>query len=309
MESNKGENTVTRLMDINNFAGAAEGRIGPWIKFLTIGLSPLLVIPYLLQFLPLLLVGSVFIIWNIIVLAYTVWDLPNKVARYKKQLEDPYATASDLLEVKTVHDLGIVEYMAGQISIFICAENGSIKDPEEYSIALERFNKKLVGNFITDYYFVNAEASSIFASRYRLAKNIIDLEARHEYIERLDFNLRLTSSRSKMLHTIYRISGRKEQYSDMLKTINAAINSSASKVYKKIYILDSAEELEKSFSRDLDSTISMEDLIIKKYSKDKFYNSRVLGYDLVDIRDINENNSIESSGEDENIDRGFLVHD
>lgn len=276
---------IVAPLDVNNFAGAAEGRLGPWLKCLTIGLGPLVFAPYLLQFTPFLLILIVEIIWFTIVLAYTVGDHKNRVKRFRKQLKNAYSTAYELLNVKKIWDSGCIEYLNGQVAYMLVCKTKSKGSDEEVSLQLERFYSQLHDDrFRTDIYFQNIEMSSELNRRYKLAKAMQEEEARAEYIAILDHNIKIALTKSKLMRPVILVRGRRADFKEIRKLVGAAQYSSASRCFKEVKLHEDAESIEKIFSRDLDTYVSYQDLIRRKYHTNKKYGNKIIGYDLEDIK-------------------------
>ena len=274
---------IVAPMDINNFVGAAEGRMGPWVLCLTIGLSPLILVPYLLQFIPLILVICIEIIWFVIVLAYTVGDHRNTVKKYKEQLEDEYSSSYKLLNIKKIWETGCIEYMTRKVAYMIVCESAEKLDDDKYSEKLEAFYDQIFSRkYAVDVYFQNVEVSSELASRYKLAKNFSDNEARDNYIRIIDHNIKLAMTKSQLMRTVLIVEGRRADFKDLHQFIQEALSSKAMRVFKCVELYSNQDRIEEVLSRDLDTHINYTDLMRRKYRTGKYYGSKIIGYDLVD---------------------------
>lgn len=291
-------------MDIDNFRGVTEGRLGPWLQWLLLGFGPLIFVPYLLQFTPVLLILSVFIVWNIIILALTVGEHKKKVKKYKAKLYDEYSSTYDLLNLKKTNDNGLTEYLDNTVSYFIVCELGSKEDDETKSIQFERFYNNFSSKYRTNYYFVNVEASDQLASRYKLSKAFKDKNARNDYIAIIDHNMLIASRKSRLFELVIEVKGRRDQHKEIAENIDKALRSAATRIFKKVYLVETTEEVERVLSRDLDTYVSYQDWIRMKYTTEKYYGSKVIGYDMPEEEDIKEDINYEDN---EKIDRGFLI--
>lgn len=290
---------ITAPMDINNFVGAAEGRAGPWIMCLCIGLGPLVFFPYLLQFLPLLAVCIPELIWFVVVLAYTVGDHRNRVAKFKALLKDENTSTYSLYNVKKIWENGCIEYVTRKVSYMIVCENSERMDNEEMSRQLELlYNQFFNRKYKVDLYFQNVEISSTLAKRYNSAKNIKDAEVRGDYIKIIDHNIHLSATKSRLMRTIILISGSRHEYKDILNFIHEALGSASTRVFKSIKLYTDQELIENIFSRDLDTYIDFSTLLRNKYKSEKFYGSKIIGYDIQNVK-VTENKKINT--------RGFMV--
>lgn len=291
-------------MDIDNFRGVTEGRLGPWLKWLFLGFGPIIFVPYLLQFTPLLLILITLIIWNIIILALTVGEHKKKVKKYRAQLYDEYSSTYELLNLKKANNNGLVEYLDNTVSYFIACELGSKEDDETKSIQFEKFYNNFSSKYRTNYYFVNVEASAQLASRYRLAKAFRDKNARNDYIAIIDHNTLIASRKSRLFELVIEVKGRRDQHKEIADNIDRALRSASTRIFKRVFLLEDEDDIEKVLSRDLDTYVSYQDWIRMKYTTEKYFGSHVIGYDLPEDEDVEETINYE---EDEKIDRGFLI--
>lgn len=291
-------------MDIDNFRGVTEGRLGPWLKWLFLGFGPLIFVPYLLQFTHILLILISLIIWNIIILALTVGEHKKKVKKYRAQLYDEYSSTYELLNLKKTNDNGLTEYLDNTVSYFIVCELGSKEDDATKSVQFEKFYNNFSSKYRTNYYFVNVEASEQLASRYRLSKAFRDKNARNDYIAIIDHNMLIASRKSRLFELVIEVKGRRDQHIDIADNIDRALRSASTRIFKKVYLVERQEDVEKILSRDLDTYVSYQDWIRMKYTTDKYHGSKVLGYDLPEEENIEDDINYE---ENEKIDRGFLI--
>ena len=108
MDDNKEQPTIGMLLDIVNLYGEHEGRLAPWMYVLCIGLAPTILYVYFSLFL-------VIPIWlfapaNIFLIIRLIMKFPGRektrVEIFKRQLNNKYVPAADLMNIKVIHPDG-----------------------------------------------------------------------------------------------------------------------------------------------------------------------------------------------------------
>ena len=297
------DNVILAPLDVNNFIGLAEGRLSPWLKCLGLGLGPLIFAPYLLQFIKLSIVIIVFLLWFLFVLAHTVGDQKNRLKRYKKRLAEENVTAFELLNIKRIWNTGCIEYLNSQVAYVIVCENSDRGSVQEKSAGLTFFYTSLLSKYKVDLYFQNVDSCAELDKRYAMAKALKDRNVRNDYVENIDYNINLILSKSRLMRPVFIIRGRRGDFKDILKTAEEVTRSNAARVFKSVTVLKDEEAINNIISRDMDTYVNYQELIMQKYCTKEYYKSKVIGYDIQD-----DNLVIADKNDVKNI-RGFMVNE
>ena len=119
---------VSMLLDIDNFYGEHEGRLGPTLKFLLIGGAPLLLWVYTGFLIPAFLFFPLWVVWLVRVGLITLGREKDRLVQFRKQINDDYASIYELLHIKTIHPDGCIEYVNGMVAYAVIAVNGTTYD-------------------------------------------------------------------------------------------------------------------------------------------------------------------------------------
>ena len=112
---------VSMLLDIDNFYGEHEGRLGPTLKFLLIGGAPILLWVYTGFIVPAFLFFPFWVVWLIRVGLITLGRERDRLVQFRKQINDEYASIYELLNIKTIHQDGCIEYVNGMVAYAVVA--------------------------------------------------------------------------------------------------------------------------------------------------------------------------------------------
>lgn len=305
-------NYIIAPLDVDNYAGDYEGQTSEWIKALGFGLGPLIFAPFLLQFLPIWLILIAEILWFIVVLAFTVGNHRERLRLYKKQLDSKYASLYELLRVKRVRDTGCIEYVNGRICYMIVGKFLAKGDEEERSRAFERFFSAIHQfNVDSDFYIENVVATDEMARRYKLVNRLKDINARNILVENLDYNIKLSTRKSKLYRPIYIIKGPRYKHKEILGAVKAAIGSNAARAFKEIRLITEEGEVNKIFSEDLKTDIDFQELTENKYADDHYQGCKVIGYDMQETakKEVKQKSTISSDYSHEYNLRRFTRHE
>lgn len=288
------------LLDIDHFYGESEGRLGPIIIFLCIGLAPVLLYLYfgLYYFIPLWLFVSFNIIWFIRWAMIIPGDEKTRLANFKKQLNDVYAAMYELLRIRMIHPDGCIEYLNGEVAYMVVTYNATSSDDVKRSMQIRKFQSIMLDDRSYDINIQNITTMDALENRYEKVQFFTDAEAAQDFIDIIDHNINIVQTSSLLTRTIYYIKGRRSDWKTMSESIDAAINSNHAKVFKSVYKVTRKDEIEKILSRDVYGVVRFDDMIMKKYCTKEYHKSHVICYD-----DVGTTNSIEEIKEDE----GFHV--
>lgn len=276
--------TIGMLLDIEHLYGGHESRMGPIIAVIAIGCVPPLIYVYyaMWTFFPLWL----FITLDVIVTIEAALILPGKqrerVAKYKKQLYSDYSEPAKLLNVKTIHPDGCVEFVNGTICYYVCCFNGTTDNDVQRSTLLRKLLANMIGDYEYDTYIVNIDDSPALRDYYKKVSTFNKSDAAVNFVHIIDHNLDLVENSSIVLCTIYAIKGSRSDWKEMANQIDTALGSRLARCYKTIYRVKDEEDVNAILNRDADTVINIGDLLRKKYSTQQYNSSKVLAYDLPD---------------------------
>ena len=288
--------TVGMLLDPDNFNGDHEGRMGPWIKFFAIALSPILLYVYFFWgLLPLWIFIPIAVIYVIRIAMITLGREKERVIQYKKQLNDEYASTYDLVLIKTLHPDGCCEYMGNKVAYFIVSTNKTSYDSVVWSQEVTQFLKLLTARYNVDVYVQNITEVRALEERYRGVKLFADQSVAKDFIDIIDHNRSQVYSNSLLTRTIYVVSGPRSEWEDIKKCCNAAVHSTVARIFKNVHV---AEDLEVNeiLSRDINGLINLPELMQQKYCTKQYFGSKVLAYDDEDIEEEVEEEDYEDVG-------------
>ena len=274
--------TIGMLLDIDHLYGEHEGRMGPLLMALLISAAPPLFYIYFGLFLmiPIPLFAFIDIIFTARVFMILVGREKYRVQMYRKQLDDEYMSTASLLNIKTIHPDGCIEYISGRIAYLVCCFNGTAEDDIQRSIQLRKFLETMLGDFEFDTYIHNVVESPALRGYYDDVAKFSKNKAAVNFIDIIDHSIELTKNTSLVQCTIYAIKGRKSDWRMIRNQIDAALNSRASRCYKAAYRVNDPDEIQEILNRNIDSVINISDLLRRKYATSKYDSSKVLAYDL-----------------------------
>lgn len=300
MDEDKEQPKVGMLLDPDNFNGEHEGRMGPLIKFLCIAGAPALVYAYFfLGKLPLWLIIPIYVIYVIRVAMLTIGREKERVAQYKKQLNDEYASTYDLVTIKTLHPDGCCEYVGNKVAYFIVSTNKTSYDSIVWSQEVTKFLKMLTTKYEVDVYVQNITEVSALEERYSGVKLFTDASVARDVIDIIDHNRAQVYKNSLLTRTIYVVRGPRSEWEDIKKCCNSAVHSTTARIFKSVYIADE-NQANDILSRDINGYVNLPELMQNKYCTHQYYGSKVLAFDDEAV--------IEEKSEEDLENRGFMSH-
>lgn len=290
---------VSMLLDIDNFYGEHEGRLGPTIKFLLIGGAPILLWVYLGFLVPSVLFFPLWLIWLVRVALITLGRENKRLAQFRKQINDEYASIYELLNIRTIHQDGCIEYVNGIVAYTVIAVNGTTYDPTVRAQQIREFLSLFGNDYDMDVYVQNVTDMRSLEERYNNVKLFVDEDAAKDFIDIIDHNRQVVYSQSRLTRIVFVIKGRKSEWNTIRDNCKMAIYSSASKAFKEVRIGD-REDIQEVLNTDIRGVVDLDALLQKKYATHQYYNSRVLYFDDPPAEDG------EQGAKEE---RGFMVSD
>ena len=287
MQDNNSD-TIGMLLDIEHLYGEHEGRMGPLLIALLLSASPVLLYIYfgLYMRIPIPLFVVVETIFTARVFMILVGREPYRVQLYRKQLNDDYISTASMLNIKTVHPDGCIEYLSGRVAYLVCCFNGTAEDDIQRSIQLRKFLETMLGDFEFDTYIHNITDSPALRDYYNDVARFSKNKAAVNFIDIIDHNIELTRDTSQVQCTIYTIKGHKSDWRTIRNQIDAALNSRMARCYKTAYRVNDPDEINEILNRNIDSVINISDLLRRKYATNQYDSSKVLAYDLPENKEI-----------------------
>lgn len=269
------DNKVIMLLDIDNFYGQHEGRLGPMIKFICIGVGPALLWAYYGFPIPAFLFLPLWIIWLIRSALIILGREKERLDQFRKIMNDDFASIYELLNIKTVHADGCIEYVSGACSYAVVATNGTTYDPIQRSKQIRDFLTLLGSDFDIDVYVQNITDVKSLEDRYSNVKLFTDEEAAKDFIDIIDHNRSVVSSRSLLTRTIFVVKGRRNNWTEIRDNCKMAIYSASARAFKDVHVAQRAE-IQDILNTDIRGVVDLDALLQQKYATHQYHGSRVL---------------------------------
>lgn len=296
---NDENNKVSMLLDIDSFYGESEGRLGPTIKMLVLGAIPILAWVYTGFFIPAWIIWPFEIIWFIRVAMLTVGREKQRLAQYRKQLNDDYSSTAELLRIKTIHEDGCVEYTNGQVAYLMVAANGTSYDALARSMTIRDFFSQIGKHFDFDFYIQNITEMKSLEQRYSNVKLFVDEDAAKDFIDIIDHNRKVVYSESRLTRIVMVVKGSRNYWTDIRDDCKQACSSAAARAFKDVHIA-TRDEVKDIIDTDIRGYVDIDGELQRKYATHKYYGSRVLFFGEEPVH-------VETRDESE--ERGFMVSD
>lgn len=280
-------NTISMLLDVDHFFGEHQGRLGPVLIFLCIGLSPALLYGYygLYMFIPIAVFIPVFLIFLMRVAMLTLGHEKDRLKHFRQRLLDIYSLVYSMIRIKTKHEDGGVEFIDGSIRYIIVTYNGSCEDKQIRSQQIKKFLDIAVGNFSYDIHIQNVIEAQTLSNRYNKVKLFANAQAAQDFIDIIDHNRNTVRKSSLLTKTIIVIKGKRSDWKEISTNIQTALKSTAAKAFKTVYLVTDKDEVEAIISRDIDGLINLDEMLRKKYRTGNYRGSKVLSYDDADLQE------------------------
>lgn len=284
MGDNEDRATIGMLLDIEHLYGQHEGRTSPVLLTLMLILSPILLYIYFgaYMFIPIWLFSIVWVFFAIRIIMIIPGRESARVAAYKRQLNDTYMSTADLLNVKTIHEDGCIEYVNGRICYLVSCFNGTSDDKVQRSIRLRKMLESMIGDYEFDTYIYNVNDVPALRAYYDKVSNFERNESASNFVKMIDHNIELTSDTSTVQCTVYAVKGFRSDWKIIKSQIDSTLSSRLINCYKHVSILSEVNAVNEILNRDIDSIINIPELLRRKYSTGQYGSSKVLMYDLPD---------------------------
>lgn len=269
---------VSMLLDIDNFYGEHEGRLGPTLKFLVIGGAPIVLWVYTGFLIPSYLFFPLWVIWLIRVGLLTLGREQERLVQFRKQINDEYASTYELLNIKTIHPDGCIEYVNGTVAYMVIAINGTTYDPTSRAQMIHGFMSLFGNDYDVDIYVQNITDMRSLEERYNNVKLFVDEDAAKDFIDIIDHNRQVVYSQSLLTRTVFVVKGRKSEWTDVRDNCKMAVYSAPAKAFKEVKI-GLREDVQDVLNTDIRGVVDLDSLLQKKYATHQYHGSRVLYFD------------------------------
>ena len=290
---------VSMLLDIDNFYGEHEGRLGPTLKFLLIGGAPLLLWVYTGFLIPAFLFFPLWVVWLVRVCLITLGREKDRLVQFRKQINDDYASIYELLHIKTIHPDGCIEYVNGMVAYAVIAVNGTTYDPTSRAQQIHDFMSLFGNDYDVDVYVQNITDMKSLEERYNNVKLFVDSDAAKDFIDIIDHNRKVVYSQSRLTRIVFVVKGRKSYWTDIRDNSKMAIYSGSAKAFKEVKI-GLRDDIQEVLNTDIRGVVDLDSLLQKKYSTHQYFGSKVLYFD---------EKPEEDEGQVVSEERGFMVSD
>lgn len=289
---------VSMLLDIENFYGEHEGRLGPIIKFLLIGSAPILCWVYIGFRVPSWIFVPFCCIWILRVGLITLGREKERLIQFQKQIHDEYASTYELLNIKTVHPDGCIEYVNGLVAYAVVAVNGTTYDTVGRSEQIHDFMTLFGNDYDVDIYIQNITDMKSLEERYNNVKLFVDAEAAKDFIDIIDHNRKVVYSQSLLTRIIFVVKGRSSCWTDIRDNCQMAANSGPARAFKEVHVAD-RDGVQDILNTDIRGVVDLESLLQRKYATHQYFDSKVLYFDT---------KPEEEKAEELNEEMGFMIN-
>ena len=277
--------TINMLLDPENYTGEHEGRLGPLLIFLGVAAAPALLYMWLFYgLLPLWLVLPVYIIYVIRIAFITLGREKERLAEYKKQLNDDYASMYDLVSIKTLHPDGCCEYIGNKVAYFVVTTNKTSYNDVVWAAEVMEFLKILSTKYEVDIYVQNITEVKSLDNRYKGVKLFKDNSVAKDFMDIVDNNRSQVYQQSLLTRTVWVVRGPRSDWEEIKKACNQAIYSSYARIFKTVHLAND-EEVNEILSRDVNGLINLPEVMQAKYKTQQYFGSKVLAFDNADVKE------------------------
>ena len=268
---------INMLANIDNYLGDHEGKMAPVLTFLGVSAVPFLIYAlFLMRYVKFRYVLVFGVAWTARWALYILGEEPKKKLQYRRERENVYKTADQLIHVSHVADDGLIEYNNGNVAYILVGYILDYVDDVSLTLDLQNFLKQLRG-YSYDIY------SQMVIGEYRLEDDInklkvyTDKEAIKDRMLFYQEQDEYCSQNSECFRICIEVKGSKYDWVAMRKTLDHLVNSEAAYCWRYLHIATPEDDTD-VFSRDLCLDVNVNDMLVEKYKSDEYYGSKVLFY-------------------------------
>jgi hypothetical protein len=275
---NKKTDTINMLLDVDNYYGEHEGRLTPWLVYLTTVATPILLYVYFGFPFPAWIFFPLVFLFAVRMGLIIIGHERDRLAHFRKQIYDVYSSIYELLNIRTVHDDGCVEYVNGRVGYMLVAVNGTVLDDVLRSQIVGEFLTLLCGEHDVDVVIQNITETKALENRYKGVKLFSGADAAQDFVDIIDHNRKLVYSSSLLTRIIFFVKGNKSEWAEIKKDLEITKMSQQAKAFKEVHIAEKDEVVE-ILGRDVNGTLDIDAMLQRKYATGEYFGSKVVGYD------------------------------
>lgn len=268
---------INVLMNIDNYFGEHQGRMGPMLMFISLLLvPPVLYVVFFLKIIPIWVFLVFEVLFGIRVGLKTLGREDEKLRVYKAAAEDAYANADDVVSVASVQEDGLIDYENGMIAYVISAftttyfdENKLVQDMAQF---LEQLNP----------YVYHIHSHMVYKEEL-LQDGLTDLtiykdtELLQERLDFYDYQDEYCDNYTEMFRINFVVVAPRYDWKKLRSKLEVLVKSSKASVFKKC-VLCNKEQVNNVMSRDLLVYVDLASMLQKKYKNSEYYGSKVYYY-------------------------------
>lgn len=217
----------------------------------------------------------VYLIYATRVILVVLLDEKARLKNYKKNKLKKYQDVQDLSDVASIKD-GLVTMKNGSYKMFIVARNGGKVD----SIANSSYLSELF-TLLKDYhynmYFLNIPDILQLDERYQKLSVLSSPKDRKRFMNCIKHSKTLIEDKASSIVTIIEVKWSSKNYYDVVNKLETAISLVKGKVYKDVYLADTAD-VEYILNRTLYTSINYNSVMEDNLNTSaEFYGSKIIG--------------------------------
>lgn len=270
--------TVSMLLNIDNFYGDYQGRLAPVLKFLVFSSAPILLYVYLSFPVPAWVFWPLEVLFIFRMALLILGKEKERMVHFKSQMNDQYSSVYNMLRIKNIREDGLIEYTNDRVAYMLVCYNGSSTNDVARSKYLKEFVSALSGDFDFDIIIQNIAEVKALEERYRHVQLFAEPEAAKDFLDIIDYNRNLVYESSLITRVVFIVKGNTSDFKAIRKALEAAKTSASSKAFKRVFVADK-EAVEDVTGRDINTVVNFEYLLQKKYATHEYLGSKVVGFD------------------------------
>ena len=272
----RSKETINVLMNIETYFGEHRGRMAPLIKFILVGLAPVLlglVLPMKFWKIGLMIEVLWLARWALIILG----DEKAKVRQFLQSADDEYALSDELARIVSIHKDGLIEYVNGEVAYVFSGYFMTYENDDALSIDVQNF-LNLFNGFVYDVYCHN------IVDEFRLQDNMESMKVytdKDMIRERVQFYMlqdKVCCGKSKLYKINIAVKSYRYNWENLRRVVDNALRSYYAEVFKSVKVLTEFDEVNDVISRDLCTNVDMQRMLLNKYKNSEYFGSKVLFY-------------------------------
>ena len=278
---------INTLMNVDNVFGTYEGRVMPYVLTILLGSIPLWIWLFFLQ-------NTVIKLWMaILVMLLTMGRLAlifigkekEKLKSYTARRNDAYLESKDMVNVTDIID-GLIMYTSGRVAYCMYGYLKGYLDDDLLSIELEKFMDELDA-FSWDLNLYNITDELTCTSELPLLKRYTDRETILQRMNFYKYQDDWTAKNTEMYELVFVVKARKYDWKHMYNKLKELQESDVAGCFNELYIANT-EQVIQLMSRDVETYVDLNEMLINKMASEEITGARVLYYDDEDIKEHEE---------------------